>query len=509
MKKEEAMPLEKTGSAALDRRAALTDVEAASPADATLAWPDSWPLWWLPVARVAILLLTDMVALVAATALGYLLWAGPVLHQSPSLYTDLVPLLCLFPLGYAGARLYPGFGIGAVESLRRFSFCTSFAFLLLTVTLFVMKLNPAYSYSRITFAIAWGASLVLVPLGRLLVLSVVRRCQWWGKPVVLVGSGQWAQKTVQALENALSLGYRPVGILSTDLPWHKRTTEGLPVLGGPEQAARLAERGVCVALVEERQNLSGAIISWLQQHFRHVMVIRECGDLPVEGTRVCNLGSVLGVQYTNNLLNWQNRLLKRALDVVLGTLFLLLVVPIIALGGLLVKLCSRGPVFFRQRREGLGGRPITIWKLRTMHLDAEKRLEKFLTDQPSLRQEWEEHFKLAHDPRIIPWVGHFLRRSSFDELPQLWSVVMGEMSLVGPRPFPQYHLERFPLEFRELRRRVRPGLTGMWQVMVRSNGGIGEQQEYDTYYIHNWSLWLDLYILGRTVFAVAAGRGAC
>jgi lipopolysaccharide/colanic/teichoic acid biosynthesis glycosyltransferase len=95
-----------------------------------------------------------------------------------------------------------------------------------------------------------------------------------------------------------------------------------------------------------------------------------------------------------------------------------------------------------------------------------------------------------------------------DELPQLWSVVQGKMSLVGPRPFPEYHLQQLPPEFRELRRRVRPGLTGMWQVMVRSNGGIAEQIIYDTYYIRNWSLWVDLYILARTIFVVLAGRGA-
>jgi lipopolysaccharide/colanic/teichoic acid biosynthesis glycosyltransferase len=102
-----------------------------------------------------------------------------------------------------------------------------------------------------------------------------------------------------------------------------------------------------------------------------------------------------------------------------------------------------------------------------------------------------------------------LRRFSVDELPQLWNVVKGEMSLVGPRPFPEYHLRQFQPEFRDLRRRVRPGVTGMWQVMVRSNGGIEEQQLYDTYYIRNWSIWLDVWILFRTGWAVLTGRGAC
>src|SRR5690606_18076248 len=185
----------------------------------------------------------------AAASLGYLLWASSVLHQSLSIYMDLIPLFVLFPLGYAGAGLYPGFGMGAVETLRRFSCCTSFAFLVLAAASFVMKLSP--HLSRMTFIISWGASVVSVPLLRFLVLAVASRWRWWGEPAVLVGSGLWVQQTRSALENAFSLGYRPVGILSPDFDRHSRTVEGLPVLGGPEWVPHLAERGVGVALVGE------------------------------------------------------------------------------------------------------------------------------------------------------------------------------------------------------------------------------------------------------------------
>jgi lipopolysaccharide/colanic/teichoic acid biosynthesis glycosyltransferase len=312
------------------------------------------------------------------------------------------------------------------------------------------------------------------------------------------------------LKNVLSLGYRPLWMLSPDSHWHGRVAEGVLVLGGPELAPNLAMRGVRVALVSGGEGgSSGSTLSWVQQHFRHVVMIPEAQDLPIERVRLCNLGSVLGIEFTNDLLRWQNRALKRAMDLTLGAIFLVLASPLIALGGLLAKLLSYGPFFFYQRREGLGGCPIKVWKLRTMYQGAEERLEKFLSVNPELRQEWEKRFKLACDPRIIPGIGPFLRRFSVDELPQLWSVVKGEMSLVGPRPFPEYHLRRFSSEFRELRRQVRPGLTGLWQVTVRSDGGIEEQQLYDTYYIRNWSVWLDLYILARTVAAVLAGRGAC
>ena len=166
------------------------------------------------------------------------------------------------------------------------------------------------------------------------------------------------------------------------------------------------------------------------------------------------------------------------------------------------------PVFFYQSRMGRAGRPIKVAKIRTMRRDAEQRLEDCLNANPSLRDEWLRSHKLRDDPRLIPGVGRLFRRFSVDELPQLWSVMAGDMSLVGPRPFPDYHLAKFTPAFLELRQRVRPGITGLWQVTVRSNGGLEDQEAYDSYYIRNWSIWFDFYILARTVMAVATGRGA-
>jgi lipopolysaccharide/colanic/teichoic acid biosynthesis glycosyltransferase len=201
-------------------------------------------------------------------------------------------------------------------------------------------------------------------------------------------------------------------------------------------------------------------------------------------------------------------MIKRVLDVILATIGLLICLPVIALCAVLIKLVSSGPIFFRQEREGLHGRKFRVWKLRTMYADAEARLAELLKHDAELRRQFERKAKLSRDPRLIPIVGKLLRRLSLDELPQLWNVILGDMSLVGPRPFPDYHLAMLSADCKKLRMAVRPGLTGMWQVMVRSEGLIEDQERFDIYYIKNWSLWLDLYILARTGGAVLIARGA-
>ena len=185
--------------------------------------------------------------------------------------------------------------------------------------------------------------------------------------------------------------------------------------------------------------------------------------------------------------------LKRLFDAICSLVTLIVLSPLLLVVSVVVLVRSGSPVLFMQERAGLHGRAFRIIKFRSMTRDAEERIQG--------------RFIAADNPYVTP-VGRFLRKTSLDELPQLWNVLKGEMSLVGPRPFPAYHNARFDPEFLQVRIQVRPGLTGLWQVSARSDGDLEVQQSLDSYYIRNWSLWLDIYILARTVRAVLAPRGS-
>lgn len=201
-------------------------------------------------------------------------------------------------------------------------------------------------------------------------------------------------------------------------------------------------------------------------------------------------------------------LAKRIID--FGGAFLLLVFtsPLLLLAAILILATDGRPVFFRQKRGGLNGGEVRVWKLRSMYRDAPDRLESVLASDPNKRAEWNQYFKLREDPRILPLIGNFIRRTSIDELPQLWNVLRGEMSLVGPRPFPENHLNAFSQDFCDLRHRVLPGITGLWQVTLRSDGDLEMQERLDSSYVLGWSIWLDLYILFRTPIVLLSSRGA-
>jgi lipopolysaccharide/colanic/teichoic acid biosynthesis glycosyltransferase len=239
-----------------------------------------------------------------------------------------------------------------------------------------------------------------------------------------------------------------------------------------------------------------------------LLLLEDTRDIQSLWLRTRMLGGATGIEIRRDLCLGYNRLIKRAIDTLLAIPIALLVLPVIAVLALVIKFVDPGPAFYVQDRIGRNGTVLRMFKLRTMYIDAEQRLEEHLSRDPQARSEWQRFFKLSRDPRVLPIIGNFIRRISLDELPQLWNVIRGEMSLVGPRPFPSYHMKSFDAEFQVIRVSVQPGITGMWQVSSRSDGDLQVQEAQDLFYIRNWSLWLDLYILLQTLPAVLSAKGA-
>ncbi len=461
-----------------------------------------------PVATASLLAVSDVISLAAGGCLGFISWSfvNPGITATP--YFVLWPALFVFPLVYASMGLYPAAGLGTVEELRRTVLSTTVVYLAASASIFMLK--DVGVYSRGVFVFSWLCSTVLVPLSRALVRWHCATRSWWGIPVVILGAGEAGRLLCSRLLEQPSLGLKPVAFL--DDHGGREPHAGVAVSGSlseaPAISASLRVRHALVAMPgAERQELI-SVLEEMGAVFPHLIVIPDLFGMASLWVFPRDLGGVLGLEIRQNLLLPANRWLKRGLDLTLSLLFGVLSLPVLALAVVWIKRVSPGPAFYAQQRQGEAGRPIRVLKLRTMFPDAEMRLLEYLDADPDARDEWGRYLKLKNDPRILPGIGHFLRRTSLDELPQFWNVLRGEMSLVGPRPFPEYHLGKFGAKFRELRSRVTPGITGLWQVSARSNGDLKVQEALDSYYIRNWSLWLDLHILARTLRAVFSRHGA-
>ncbi|MEM9976874.1 MAG: undecaprenyl-phosphate galactose phosphotransferase WbaP, partial [Cyanobacteria bacterium P01_D01_bin.2] len=298
-------------------------------------------------------------------------------------------------------------------------------------------------------------------------------------------------------------------VLDDDVTKHG-SLEGVPVIGNLAQAPVLANRDQIPYAIMAMPGVHRDRLLYVAQRygraFPHLLIIPDLFGMASLWVAARDLGGVLGLESRQQLLLPGPKLAKSLLDNCLTLLVGIVCLPLIALIALTIRLDSPGPIFYAQVRIGRRGRPFKAWKFRTMVPNADKVLKEYLHRQPELRTHWDQDHKLKYDPRITR-VGRWLRRTSLDEMPQLWNVLRGEMSLVGPRPIVHDEVRRYADKF-ELYTQVLPGLTGLWQVSGRNNITYEERVNLDAYYVRNWSVWLDLYILIRTVWVVLMGDGA-
>ncbi len=460
-----------------------------------------------PKLMIGSIILADLSALALSALVAIYSWWLIKGGYQPGLYLALWPVLSVFIIAYACVKLYPAVPLSSPEELRRLTFITSLVYLSLGTATFLFK--ESTTYSRAVLLIAYTLSLVTVPPARGLLRSLCSSRNWWGYPAVVFGNVATASKVVAALVRQPAIGLKPVAILSDDED-NCESIHGVPVAGDLSLSEEIAKRfhiryGICT-LPDLSPGDNRRLMEKLSQSYYHLIVMPELSGFSSLWVTAIDLGGMLGLEVRHRLLDPGRRVLKRVIEYLIIAVSSPILLPLLGLIALAIKIESRGPVFYSQQRIGVGGKHFSAWKFRTMVRCADRVLDRHLSRYPELRDEWETTHKLKNDPRITK-VGWLLRKTSLDELPQIWNVIRGDMSLVGPRPIVDEEIEKYGDSF-SLYKQVLPGMTGIWQVSGRNNLTYDQRVLMDAYYVRNWSVWLDLYLLARTFRAVFLCKGA-
>jgi Undecaprenyl-phosphate galactose phosphotransferase WbaP len=458
------------------------------------------------------LLVSDLFAVFAAFCLSFLTrqWFPflPRLMHGFELYLSAWPLIFLWLFLFWREKLYPGLWHTRGEELRRTVIASTLAGLLVMSATFVTKTGQ--QYSRPIIVGGWLLSLALVPACRFMMKRLATRLGLSGPRTVVLGAGLTARIFLDGLGRQHPPALTPVALFDDDPGKLGSKVAGVEVVADLEQAPDWAlRRGIRTAIIAMPGVRRELLIPMIERHsrfFPRIIVVPDLFGLSSMDVETLQIQGILALEIRKNLLYRHNRVAKRAIDVLLllvAAPFVLVVGAVISFG-ILVE--SGRPVLFTQKRIGRSGLRFLAWKYRTMVNNAEHVLDRYLQERPELRKEWEASQKLKDDPRLTR-VGRILRRLSLDELPQFWNILRGEMSLVGPRPIVEEEIAKYGASY-DLYTQVLPGLTGLWQVSGRSDLRYEDRVWLDTHYVRNWSIWLDLVILVRTVWVVIAGVGA-
>ncbi len=406
--------------------------------------------------------------------------------------------------------LFPASGINPVCELR--NQLTSIGGSFLTV-IALNGLVGEFTFNEVvTVIVAFPLSLVLAPAARFLTRKLCARRRWWGEKVIIVGSGQQGRLVYEFLERQPQRGLKPLGIVDDDSAgyWMSEDASPLEFLGNTSDLVSICEARKCfwvIAAVSDKTEAQVRQILSYGSLIPNLVVLSNNLMMPTLWVNSFDTAGLGGVLIQDRLLFPYQRVAKRAFDIVASAAMMLILSPLILLLALMIRKESKGPIFYAHERIGRGGRRFLAYKIRSMVPNAAAVLNDYLEANPEAKAEWARDQKLKNDPRIIPGVGNFLRKTSLDEIPQLWNVFRGDMSLVGPRPIVENEIDKYRPVF-SLYLRVRPGLTGLWQVSGRNNTTYDARVRLDTYYVRNWSLWLDYFILLRTIRTVVLREGS-
>jgi len=486
-------------------------------AQALTGLPRVSPLGWQDRRWVyALLLITDIIATTTGFVVAYVLRfqtgfslfheAGdPVIAQYRQLTILLVPtwLLVLAVFQLYDFQLLFG---GMQEYARVFNACATGTMLVMVASFFLPELIIARGW----LLLSWFSITALLEGGRFFTRRMVYRLRANGHfltMMLIVGADAEGKAIAEQLLSNQTAGVRLVGFVDEHLPKGTEALPGLSVLGGIEAIQGLARqlkiREVTISSSAlSRERVLEIFHAFINSDTVNVRLSSGLFEILTTGLHVKEIGRVPLLSVNRVRLTGADVVLKTVLDYVGATLGLLLLSPVFLLIAMAIKRSSPGPVFYRRRVVGVGGKRFDAFKFRTMVVDADQVLQQ----NPELKAEYEKNYKLKDDPRVTA-VGRFLRKGSLDELPQLINVLRGEMSLVGPRMITADECAKYG-KWRLNLHTVKPGITGLWQINGRSDVDYENRVRLDMYYIRNYSIWLDLHILFQTLPAVLRKRGA-
>ena len=452
--------------------------------------------------RIA-LALADVSAAATAVALALVL-SGQVADSTPALSPSLIYALLAWPLFAGLAGLYPGYGLPRAEELARVVRAAAAASGAFVVTTQVF--TDALGLPLGTVLLVIPLTVVLAPAARWAAKWLLRQTLMWGRAVVIIGTDDKAASVARYLRLHPGIGLRPVGMFGES---RVSSVAGTPHLGGVDDAwdhlAAETIRHVIVSSDAATKLGFDEVLRRADKRVRYVQFLPELHGLPATSVVAAPVGVTLGLEVRNELASGTNRAVKRVLDLVGSVTLLVLLAPVLLAIAAWIRLDSRGPALYLSPRIGRYGRHFRCVKFRTMHVDADARLQQLMRDDPAVREEYEHYHKLVNDPRVTR-AGALLRKLSLDEFPQLLNVLAGHMSLVGPRPYMVRELADLGRD-RDLIFLARPGMTGYWQVDGRNEVSFEERQAMEADYVRNWSVWWDIDLLLRTTAVVLNRTG--
>jgi len=465
----------------------------------------------------------DMLILVASFALAtlpHLARSGPVVFthflemriklQNVVVFCGLlwVWYLIFVSLGLYGSKRLASRRAEALDTVK----ATSLAALVLGVASYIMHFRMVTPGFLLLF---WGFSTFVSVSCRIAIRTYLRRLRVRGqnlRNMLIIGSNRRAIEFAKTIESKPELGYRIIGFADDEWAGSEELRKlGRPLVCNLDDLRTFLRRSIVdeVAIAVPLRSFhdhASDIAAMCQQQGIILRVLSDLFNLKSADPRAESFEDSHLIANHGGIEEGWPMVIKRTLDFLLSLTLLIILAPVLAVTAILIKLTSIGPVFFAQKRVGLNKRIFTIFKFRTMGINAEQKLHEL----EHLNEVSGPVFKIKNDPRLTP-IGRFLRKTSIDELPQLFNVLSGDMSLVGPRPLQLRDYELFTdagEDWQRCRFSVRPGITCLWQVNGRSSLPFHQWMELDLQYVRNWSLWLDLQILARTIPAVLRGSGA-